>query len=808
MSSETVRELSRSWRRLWRAPGFTLLATLTLGLAIGANTAIFSLVEGVLLRPLPFADPGRLVTIWEDHSRGGGNDRVGLAPSTVEDFRRARSLAGLAAQWSSPFTLTGAGEPRSVSGAQVSPEYFRVLGVRPQLGRTFDPRSAAAEPEVVLGNSLWRDRFGADPGVIGRKVVLSEHPYTVIGVMPADFRIPLFFQEPQDSAELWVPLRVPPPMRGYGARILQGVGRLKPGSTPESLRSELAAFGLRLAGEVPDEWRGVGVAVVPLEEQLVGSVRRILFLLQAGAAAILLIACANLASLLLARALERGQEMSVRAAFGASRARLARLLLGESLVLALLGGALGLLLGAWGTRLLVALAPPDTPRLQDVHLDPAVFAFALGLALLAGFGLGLAPALRTSRTDLQGALREGGRGGSGSVRQGRLRDALVVAQIALTLLLLAVAGLLGRSFLRLRGVDPGFDPARVLTFKIALPPSRYPEPAGQTRFFEELVRRLGELPGVAAAGAITRLPLDTAWGSGPVEIEGRASSGEGPPRVGFRRITAGYFRTMAIPLRAGREFGPADRAGTKPVAIVNQTMARRFWPGRDAVGGRLRVASSPDGPWLEVVGVVGDAVYDSLASAATPEVFVPHAQAPTDWFQVVVRSTGDPLSVAGGVRGAVRALDRDLPIVALRPLAEHVSESIARPRFMTFLVGSFAAVALTLAAVGVFGLTAYAVARRTREIGIRVALGARQADVSGWLLRRSFRLTLLGLAVGLGLGALAARALAGQLYGVSAGDPATFAGGALFLAGVCLAAAYLPARRAARVDPIMALRRD
>jgi putative ABC transport system permease protein len=800
-------ELRQTSRGLLRSPGFTAVVALTLALAIGANTAIFSLVEGVLLRPLPFADPGRLVAVWEDHSRAGGEDRVSLAPATVEDFRRTGAFSGLAAQWTSPVTLTGGGEAAALRAARVSPEFFRVLGVPPLLGRTFRPGKDAVERAAVLSHALWRRRFGGDPGILGRAVILDGKPFSVIGIMPRRFRVPLFFREPRESAELWLPLEIPPAMDNHDARVLQVVGRLAPGRSLESARAELAAAGRRLAAAVPQSWARVGTAAVPLEEQIVGDVRPVLLVLQAAVGLVLLVACANLASLLLARALARGRDLSVRAALGAGRARLVRLVLGESLLLALLGGGAGLLLAAWGARLLVRLAPAGTPRLEDVGLDAGTLAFALGLALAASLGFGLAPALRAFGAGATVASRTGGRGGTAGRGQGRLRDLLVVGQIALALVLLVGAGLLGQSFLRLRRVDPGFRADHVLTLKLALPPARYADPGAQARFFEELFRRLRAVPGVIAAGGITRLPLDTGWGSVAVAAEGGAVAGEEPPLAGVRQVTTGYFDALGIPLREGRGFRAADDERSHPVVLVNDTLARRFWPAGRAVGRHLRIGP-PGEPWRDVVGVVRDVAFDSLASTPEPEVFVPHTQLPSDWFQLVVRAGGAPLGVAAGVRGAVRELDRDLPVADVRPLSEHVAESIAGPRFSAFLVASFALAALVLSATGVFALTAYTVASRTREIGIRMALGAQPGDLLRWIVGRAARLAAAGVALGLAAGALLARALASQLFGVTAVDLPTFAGGALFLSGVCLAASYLPARWAARRDPRIALQND
>jgi putative ABC transport system permease protein len=801
-ASGLLAELRQTWRGLLRSPGFTAVTTLILALAIGANTAIFSLIEGVLLRPLPFVAPGRLVVVWEDHSRAGGGDRVSLAPATVEDFRRTGAFSGLAAQWTLPVTLTGAGEAQALRAAQVSPEFFAVLGVPPLLGRTGGPGEGAAERTTVLSHALWRRRFGGDPEILGRAVILDGKPFSVIGVMPPELRVPLFFREPRESTELWLPLEIPPPMDNYDAHVLQVVGRLAPGRSLESARAELAAAGRRLTAEVPQSWAGVGTVAVPLEEQIVGDVRPVLLVLQGAVGLVLLVACANLGSLLLARALTRGRDLWVRTALGAGRFRLVRFVLGESLLLALLGGGIGFLLAFWGSRLLVRLAPPDTPRLEDVGLDAGTLAFALGLALAASLGFGL-PALRALGTGA-GAFRTGGRGSTAGRGQGRLRDALVAGQITLTLVLLVGAGLLGQSFLRLRRVDPGFQADHVLTLKIALPPTRYADPRGQARFFEELFRRVRTVPGVTAAGGITRLPLDTGWGSAPISVGGGLVEGQEQPLAGIRQVTAGYFDALGIPLRAGRGLRVADDERAHPVVLVNETLARRFWPEGRAVGRRLRIGP-PGEPWREVVGVVGDVSYDSLAATPEPEVFVPHTQLPSDWLQLVVRAGGDPLGVAAGVRGAVRELDRDLPVVDVRPLSEQVSASLAGPRFSAFLVASFASVALALSATGVFGLTAYTVASRTREIGIRMALGARPGDLLRWIVGHSARLAAVGVALGLAAGLPLARALASQLFGVTVLDLPTFAGGALFLGGVCLAASYLPARRAARRDPRMAL---
>jgi putative ABC transport system permease protein len=808
-SFEPLRELRQTWRGLMRSPGFTVIVVLTLGLAIGANTAIFSLVEGVLLRPLPFADPGRLVVVWEDHSRGGGGAQMTLAPATVEDFRRSGAFSGLASQWTTPLTLTAAGEAEALRAAQVSSEFFRVLGVAPELGRAFGPGADAAERTAVLSDALWRRRFGADPGVLGRKLTLDGRPYLVIGVMPPALRVPLFLREPREATELWVPLAIPPPLAANReARVLQVIGRLASGRSLAAARSTLEAAGRRLAAEFPQSWAEVGVAVVPLKEQIVGDTRPLLLVLQATVGLVLLVACANLASLLLARALARGAELAVRSALGAGRPRLVRIVLGEGLLLALLGGGLGVLLAAWLTRLLVRLAPAGTPRLEDVGLDAATLAFGLALALGASLAFGLAPALQVLRSGSAGALRDEGRGSTVGRRQGWLRDALVVGQIALALVLLIGAGLLGRSYLRLRQVDPGFRAGHVLTMKLSLPESRYPEPGMQTRFFEELMRNLQAMPGVAAAGGITRLPLDTGWGSVPLTGEGAAvPAGEEPSRVGARQVTFGYFDALEIPLREGRGFAAGDDERSHPVVLINQTLARRLWPGRQAVGRRVRLGP-PSEPWRDVVGVTGDVAYDSLASRPTPEVFVPHTQLPSDWFQVVVRAKGDPLGVAREVRAGVRKLDPDLPLVDVRPLAAQVSKSIAGPRFSAFLLASFAAVALALSATGVFGLTAYTVASRRREIGIRMALGARPNDLLRWLVGRMARLAVLGVAIGLAAGVLLARALASQLFGIRSIDLPTFVGGTLFLTFLCLLASYLPARRAARRDPRMALHND
>ena len=785
---------------------------LVLAVSIGVNASVFTLVEGVLLRPLPFARPDRLVVVWGDHSRAGGGDRVTLAPATVDDLRRTGVFSGVAAQWTSPVTWSGSGEAEALRAARVDPELFRILGVAPALGRTFGSGAAADGEEAhtaVLSDALWRRRLGADPGAVGRSLILDGERYTVVGVMPRSFRVPLFYRDPGDGAELWLPLTIPPPMAGYDARVLQVVGRLAPELSLDAARGELGATARHLAEVVPKSWDRGTLVAVPLAEQIVGDVRPGLLMLQAAVGLVLLIACANLASLLLARSIERSRDLAVRAMLGADRAALFRVSLAESLLLALLGGGVGILLAGWGGRLLARWAPVGTPRLDGVGLDPGTVAFASALTLFACAVFGLAPAVRALRprgAGLVGSRGAGGGRGTASRATGRLRDLLVVGQIGLALTLLVGAILLGQSFLRLRAVDPGFRSEHVLTFKLALPPTRYADPGEQSRFFERLLGRIRRLPGVSAAGGITRLPLDTGWGSVPIVVEGGVADGGDPPVVGVRQVTSGYFETLGIGLRAGRGLRTSDDGTSHLVVVVNRTLADRFWPDGRAVGRRLRIG--PEGEWREVVGVVADVAYDSLAAGAIPEVFVPHTQIPSDWFQVVVRGEGDPLDLAPEIRRSVRELDPDLPVADVRRLAGQVADSVAGPRFQAFLLSSFAAIALVLAAIGVFGLTSYTVASRTREIGIRMALGARPGTVLTWVLGRSVRLAAIGGALGLVAGALVARSLASRLFGVGALDLPSFLGAALFLGGVCLLASYLPARRAARNDPTDALRSE
>jgi predicted permease len=804
---DTLRQdLLYAVRRLRRAPGFTLVAVATIALGIGANSAIFSVVRAVLLKPLPFPESERLVRVAQTWK---GQPSVYSPANFLDVTAQTRTLEGMAAWDGSGFVLGGQGAPERVEGAEVSAGFFDVLRVHAAPGRTF----AAGENEpgrtrvVVLGHGLWTRRYGADPGVVGRTLQIDREPHLVVGIAPAGFAYP-------EGAEVWRPLEYDAQFRNNsrGAWYLDVVGRLKPGVGVGTADREVATIAARLAAQYPDQNEGVGATVIPLQEATVGEVRPALLMLLGAVGLVLLIACVNVANLLLARVAAREGELAVRTAIGAARGRLLRQLLTESVVLALIGGATGLLLAWLSLDVLLGLQPEGVPRLAEVQLDRAVVAFALALSVATGLVFGVFPAVHSTRRMTAQALREGGRGLLGR-RGGGLRSGLVVGPMALAMVLLAGAGLLLRSFVQLRRVDPGFASAHALTFRVSLPDSAYESEPARTAFFGELLERLSGLPAVRSVGGVSGLPLGGTRFNLSFEVAGRPPLPPAQqPSMEIRVVTDGYFKTMGIPVVRGRGLEPGDRDGARPVVVLSETAVRRFFPDEDPIGKRITIGwGRPDGKPKaggEVVGVVGDVKERGLATAPVPELYVPHAQLPTQMLDVVVRTTADPSSLVGSMRTLVRGLDPELAVARVRTLDEVVARSISEPRFYTLLLGAFAGAALLLAALGIFGVMSYAVVERSREIGIRLALGASPVDVLGAVLRKALLLTAAGVAAGLA-GALAvSRALSHLLFDLSATDPATLLGMAAVLAAVALLASYLPARQATRVDPLIALRSE
>ena len=815
-----LQDLRYAGRTLLRNPAFSAVALIALALGIGANTAIFSVVNAVLFRPLPYDSPGRLVSVLTVRMKQ--DERIRAAPLDVADWRaRNRAFTDLAAYAGSGFTITGgcpAGsgcDAEMVIGEMVSPQLFQILGARPLLGRTLLPGEDAPGRErvVVLGHGLWQRRFGSDPGIIGRSVLLNGTGYEVVGVMPPRFVFP------SERYQLWTPLAMQSEqLRSWNTRsshFLQVVGRLRPGTSVQQARADMASVAAALREQYPEN-DNVGTDVIPLEETMLGAVRTGLLTLLGAVGLVLLIACANVANLLLARATARRREMAVRSALGASRRRLTRQLLTESVLLALLGGAIGFVLAVWGVRALVALAPGEVPRLAEVGLDGSVLAFTLLASLATGALFGLAPAFAGAGVELAESLRAGGRGDTGG-RRAAVRGSLVVAEVALSLVLMVGAGLALRSLIALGAVDPGFRPQGVMTMTTLLSQQRYPEVPRVRAFYDEVVRRVAAQPWVEAVGITTHLPMSGQnWENGIVVEGWQGSSPQDAAVAGVRGVTPDYFRAIGNPLRAGRAPTARDDAGAPAVLLVNEAMAKRYWPGvplADVPGRRVKIADDPGEPWRTVVGVVADVRHGGLESETRPELYLPFAQYP-DWavslagraMSFAVRSSADDGAVVRGVRQEVTALDRDVPLSQVQPLAELVDESVAQPRFRTFLLAAFAVLAVSLAAVGIYGVIAYAVAQRTREIGVRVALGAGRAQVLRLVVGEGLRLAGLGLAVGLVASLAATRVLRGLLYGTSPTDPATFAGVSLLVLTVAFVAAYLPARRAARVDPMVALR--
>lgn len=808
---EFLRDVRFAWRQLRRSPGFTLASVLTLALGTGAATAIFSVVNGVLLQPLPYRDPEHLVQLFSVYEANLNSTVSG--PNFLDWREQSRGvIADAALLNSTTVTLTGAGEePERLPAVWTSSNLFSLLGTRALVGRTFTVEDAreGAPRVVVLSEKLWHRRFGGDRGVIGRTIRLSGQPHTVIGVVPRGAGFPL-----SSETSLWRPLVLSGDVAAptnRGAYNFKAIGRLAPGVSLRQAQAATESIGRRLEEQYPDSNGGWGLRVEPLHQQMVVDVRTPLLLLLGAVGFVLLIACANVMNLLLVRAAGREAEMGIRAALGAGRGRILRQLLTESLALSVLGGVLGVVLATGLVRVLIALAPERIPRLDEVRIDAPVLLFATGLVFATVLICGLAPALQASRPDLARGLKQGTKGSQGRPGTRGLRDALVVVEVALAVMLLAGAGLLIRSFAGLMTVDLGFRPDQVTSFSFSLPDSKYPDAARLRLFTTELLERMQNLPGAQSAAFVFGLPFSQTRTSVGFDIEGAPPWPPGKTEVLLVRIvTPDYFRTLGIPLARGRTFANLDRDGSPKVVIINQAAVRRYFAGKDPLGQRIQLGWGPQGENLDgrVVGVVGDSKQYGIDQAPEPEIFVPFDQAPISWGAVVVRSTASPSVVASAARAQVRELDPDLPLSDLQALEDLVASSVARQRFYMLLLGLFAGIALALAAVGIYGVISYVVALRRREISIRMALGATHKQVLSMIVKQGLVLALAGTLGGI-LGALFVnRGMAGLLFEVSTVDPLALAGVVLLIFLIAVLASYLPARRATRPDLPLALREE
>ncbi|MCW5556930.1 MAG: ABC transporter permease [Verrucomicrobiae bacterium] len=819
-------------RQLLKNPGFTAVAVFTLAFGIGANTAIFSVINGVLLRPLPYPEPDRLVMLWERHPQRGVEQEAVTPPNYADWKAQSRAFEQMA-YWNGvePVNLVAKDGVEKARRAYVESSLFPVLRAAPLLGRAFLPEEDQYQgnPVAILSHELWQRRFGGDPDVLGQTLTLGAvngREFTIVGVMPPGFRFP-------DNCDLWLPSGwngVPGDRRG--GHWLSVIARLKPGVSLAQARTEMSGIQAWLEQQYREAFIGSDVAVVPLIEQTVGrTAQRALWVLWGVVAGVLLIACANVANLLLARAAGRRKEIALRAALGASRWQIARQLLTESVLLSLAGGGVGVLLAIGGLRLFVAAAAHQIPRLQNVALDGSALMFTLVVAVLTGVLFGLAPAWQFSRPDVHEVLKDTGRGGSAGRRVGRMRNALVVSEIALSLVLLLGAGLMLQSFARLAWMDRGFNPEHLLTAQIDFHDTGFggwTQPTNTRPHvpLHELMERLRQHPGIQAAGAVTALPAQSGGPPGqPILIEGRPATGlDDLPKTEGYAVTPDYFRALGVPLLRGRDFTEADQLRAPRVRIINETFARRYFPNEDPIGKRLAAPDPnnplqpagrapwdpPDwpGPWCEIVGVVADIKNFSLHPEPGPQAFVPYWQSPLYDPVLVIRAIGDPAALAAVVRGETKAVSAALPAPTIRTMDQVIAETVTQPRFHSGLLGLFAALALMLAAIGLYGLLAYAVTQRTQEIGIRLALGAQQRNVLALVIGQGMKLALLGAGIGLVLALALTRLLRTLLYEIHPSDPATFGGVSVLLLGIALLACWLPARRAARVDPGVALRAE
>jgi putative ABC transport system permease protein len=797
-------------RMLLKNPGFAFIAVITLALGIGANTAIFTVVNSLLLRPLPYPEAERLAVVATTMRREQVEVRSTSYPDFVDWRDHNTVFEQIAARNSASFSLLGTGEPERVNGELVSANYFTLLGVQAARGRAFLPeedRTPDTHRVAVVGHGLWQRRYGGSPNLVGQTIQLSDGNYSVVGIMPEGFR------GISDTAELWLPMMMNSAVRPASdlqtrdQRWLRAIARLKPGVSMQQAQTEMDTIARRLEQTYPATNANRGAQVMSLHEQLFGSMQLMLWILLGAVGCVLLVACTNVANLLLQRAATRQKETAIRLALGATPRRLIQQLLTESLLLALIGGVLGMLVALWSVDFLVALSPVTFPSFIKLTLDARVLGFSLLVSVLTGVLFGLAPALQAARPALNEVLKDGGRGTSGGLGRSRLLSSLVVSEIALALVLLVGAGLMIRSLQRLQAVDPGFDSDHLMTMRFSLPAQKYPRAQAEV-FNQQFRERLRALPGVQAASLSTDLPLSGDTSAGPIELEGQTVvPADSEVRMYRHRVTPQFFATLGIPLAKGRDFTAGDHAQAPNVVIISEALARRYWPGEDPIGKRLREEGA-DNPWCSVVGVVADVKYRGLPQNpnADPDVYFPLLQRPNNNLSLAVRTEADPASLTAAIRSELQKLDPDLPVFGVTTMAQRVANQTTQARFSTWLLGIFGGLALVLAAVGIYSVMAYAVEQRTNEIGIRLALGARAGDVLRLVIGQGMRLALLGVALGVSAALALTQLMKRLLFGVAAADPLTYAVITLSLAIVALLACWIPARRATQVDPIIALR--
>ncbi len=812
-----IQDIRYAIRSLVKHPGLTAVALITLALGIGANTAIFSVVNAVVLRPLPYAEPDRLVTLWETMP---GSDQRSVAPGNFVDWRdQNKSFQELAATFYGNFNVTGDGEADRVDGSTVTSNLMKVLGVRPQLGRSFEAEDDNHQDRnlVMISHGLWQRRFGGATDVVGRTMIVDELPHTIIGVMPEGFQYP-------QRSQMWVlgrnrgaiPLsliaQVPDNdwTHERDAHFIGVIGRLRPGVTLSQGQSDIAGITRRLEEDFPKTNGGLGSNLVPLHTQVVGDVRKTLFILLGAVGLVLLIACTNVANLMLARASQRDREIAIRAAVGASRRRLVRQLLTESVLLSTLGGLAGLVVSIWVVDLFIKLSPGDIPRLNEASVDPLLLGFALLISLLTGLGFGLLPAFQASRANLNTALKDGGTKATEGRQRRNARNGLVITEVALAQVLLVGAALLALSYVRVSQINPGFNADRVLTAKIAPARKKYPDPKARSAFYGTILDHLEHMPGVESAGMVMSLPL-----SGSSMNRGFRTEGRPDPKpdenitMDFQIVSPSYFPTLQIPVKRGRGLTEADTENSERVIVINETMARQYWPSEDPVGKRMAIGdSSKDTSWRTIVGVVGDNRHASLNEPPVPTAFISYHQDLESWPRMgfVIKATSDPASLTGAVRKELASIDPTQPVYAIEPMNNLLSASVAQRRFIMLLLGSLATVAIALAMVGVYGVISFSVSERTHEIGIRMALGAHRWDVLRMVLGQGMGLTTIGIVVGVAAAFGLTRLLTSMLFEVSPTDAATFSIVAGAVAVVASVACYIPARRATKVDPLVALR--